>query len=213
MKVTANEIDCAISTIDMVRKDAQSNPRYGFDYGWGTFSKIMRLLTSQSSGGRIQNYIFESLGWTSVPSSEGRGDVKNNLGQYFEVKTTMITTSNGSMNIVQIRLWQNISGYHVFVIDTLKNNALTHFFLSKSEMAEEVNLLGQSAHGTKSANAENNNKEWAVRIRWGLGEDFERWIKKYKQDTHLDGREATASIKICKDSDTPVLEYKSGVLR
>lgn len=184
--VSGKEIDEAIKILDTVREEAQEDNEYGFDDDWKTFMKKMRVLTPQASGIRMQNYIFRKLGWTKLPSTLNKGDVKNSLGQCFEVKVTTITTSNKSANIVQIRLWQNVSGYHVFVIDSTKDYGLTHFQLSKSEMKKEVESCASRAHGTKEAVKMNENVEWAIHFRWQKGDEtYDRWMEDYKQDTNL----------------------------
>jgi ribosomal protein L23 len=184
--ISLNDIEKSIKIIDIARKEAIDNKQWGFEDNWIIFNKRMRILTNQSSGSRIQNYIFKSLDWTKIPASLNKGDVKNTIGQYFEVKVTSITTSNTMANIVQIRLWQNVSGYHIFVIDSTKNYQLTHFHLSKNEMKEESKWCAKHAHGTKESNKENNHIEWAIRIPWKKGDKvYDRWMKKYKQDTDI----------------------------
>ena len=180
------EIDDAIRVMDTIRTDAQKDSKYGFSDDWKNFMKKMRLLTTQSSGSRMQDYIFNKFGWTKIPSNLNRGDVKNNLGQFFEVKVSTITPSNRTANFVQIRLFQNISGYHIFVIDSTTDYKLIHFSLSKSEMKKEVELCGSQAHGTKESIKSNNNIEYAIHIKWKKeDETFNRWIENYKQDTDL----------------------------
>ena len=181
---STQEFDKAIEILDNIRGAAIKNSKYGFDNDWITFIKKMRILTPQSSGARIQNYIFKTLGWEAIPASLNKGDVRNSLGQYFEVKVTLITTSNSCANIVQIRLWQLVSGHHIFVINTTNDNAVTHFSLSKEEMKQEVSLWGNSAHGTKEANILNQNVEWAIRINWDSNDKiYQRWVAKYKQES------------------------------
>ena len=185
--VSSEELDKAIKIIDIARKEAVDNLEYGFDENWKNFMKRMRILTSQSSGARMQNYIFKAFGWTKIPANLNKGDVKNSLGQYYEVKATTITTSNKSANIVQIRLWQNVSGYHIFVIDSTNDYKLTHFQLSKNEMKQEVEACASQAHGTKEINQANHHVEWAIRVPWKKGDKvYDRWMNRYKQDTNLD---------------------------
>ena len=184
--ITGEEIDTAIAVLDAVRGAAIKDPEYGFDDDWLTFMKKMRILTPQSSGARMQNYIFRVLGWERLPASANQGDVRNSLGQCFEVKVTLISSSNTSANIVQIRLWQEVSGYHVFVVDATRNYRVTHFTLSKYDMRQEVKLCGSSAHGTKEANLDNRNVEWAIRVHWSPFDPiYQRWMLKYKQDSAI----------------------------
>lgn len=184
--VTKKEIEDSIKIMDIVRQEAQNDSEYGFNENWEDFMKRMRILTTQSSGGRMQDYIFKKLGWEKIPSKLNKGDVKNSLGQYFEVKVTTITTSNTTANIVQIRPYQNVSAYHIFVIDSTNKYTLTHFQLSKNEMKEEVRLIGSQAHGTKESVAKNPNVEYAIHFKWDENDkNYQRWIQNYKQDTNL----------------------------
>jgi ribosome-associated translation inhibitor RaiA len=180
------EIDLAIDVLDNIRESAIANTEYGFNDDWVTFMKKMRILTAQSSGARIQNYIFHAFGWAKINPLLNRGDVKNSLGQYYEVKVTIITTSNPCANIVQIRLWQNISGHHIFVVDAMENYKLTHFALSSFDMKQEVALCGVNAHGTKETNKSNQKVEWAIRIKWKENDIvYKRWTEKYKQNSEI----------------------------
>ena len=81
------DIDTALEIIDVIRSSATHNPKFGFDDDWVIFMKKMRILTPQSSGNRIQNYIFNVLGWDVIPSSLNKGDIKNSLGQYLGTKS------------------------------------------------------------------------------------------------------------------------------
>ncbi len=169
--------------IDDIKKEASNNPEYGFDDDWDIFIRKMMPLTTQMSSPRIQNYIFKKKGWTKVKASQNKGDIKNDLGQYLEVKATIITSSNPYVNIVQIRLWQDIWGYYIFVIDTKRDYETTQFTLSKADMIDAVKLDGRSAHGTFEANKANKNKEWAIHFRWEKGNStYKRWIEKYKSE-------------------------------
>jgi len=167
--------------ISRIRGEASNDPEYGFNDDWYTFMSKMMLLTPQSQGIRIQNYIIKKKGWRKIPSSMDRGDVINKSGEYFEIKTSIITSSNPYVNIVQIRLWQKIDGYYIFVIDATNNYETIQFILSKSDMINEVKLIGGSAHGTYNANKLNTNKEQAMHFMWDYEDRVcERWLKKYK---------------------------------
>jgi len=179
--IPEDDIDTTIKILDIVRGEAIKNKNYGFSDDWVLFMKKMRLLTPQSSGARFQNRIFESLGFTIVDQKLGKGDVKNSINQFFEVKASVITTSNPLVNIVQIRPWQEIAGHYVFVIDSFNNYHVTTFYLSKAEMKEEIKLSGQYSHGTTSINEQNQHREYSIRFNW-IKKDtvFKRW-QKYKQ--------------------------------
>ena len=143
----------------------------------------MRLLTTQSSSSRIENYISKHYEWEKVPSSLDKGDVKDIDDNYYEVKVSTLTASNSTINVLRIRLWQKIKGYNIFVIDTLKDYETTHFKLTKEEMAEEVKKSIQyRSHGTKNINKQNKNNEYSLHIKKSeKDKTFQRWIKKYKK--------------------------------
>lgn len=183
--ITEKELDKAIKVLDTIRKEAKKDPNYALNDDWVLFNKKMRILTTQSSGAKLQNYIFNAFGWERVSQDLGKGDVKNTIGQYFEVKVSTITTSNPTANIVQIRPWQKISGHHIFVIDSTDGYRVTHYFLTKSEMKQEVEKCGTPSHGTKEINKKNEHIERSIRIRWKENDKtFQRW-KNYEQDTDI----------------------------
>lgn len=180
------QLDDVIRSLNDIRTQDTST---WLDNPWHIFIRKCYLLNPQQWGGLIRSYLFHRLGWTKVKDTEDRGDVRNTLGQYFEVKVSMITPKNAAINVVQIRLWQNISGYHIFVIDTTNHFKLYHFSLSKSEMKQEDNLLGHSAHGTQQAIIHNVNKERRFSVPWDLtNEHLTRWKQNYLQvDTFTNG--------------------------
>lgn len=179
--IPEEDIDTTIKILDIVREEAIKIKRYGFDDDWVLFMKKMRLLNSQSSGAKYQNRIFESLGWEVVSQKLGKGDVKNSLNQHFEVKASVITTSNPLVNMVQIRPWQDIAGHYIFVIDSFNNYHVTTFYLSKAEMKEEIKLCGQYSHGTTQINEGNQHREYSIRFNWVKKDEiYKRW-QKYKQ--------------------------------
>ena len=179
------DIEKTINILDIIRGEAVKNNKYAFGDDWALFMKKMRLLTPQSSGARFQNRIFESLGWEIVDQKLGKGDVKNSLNQFFEVKASVITTINPLANIVQIRPWQEISGHYIFVIDSFNDYSVTTFYLSKAEMKQEVELCATHSHGTKIINEANRHIEWSIRIPWRKDDKvYQRW-QKYKQDVDV----------------------------
>jgi len=181
MNVEEIDYDHLNEAISKVRSEASNYPEYGFDDDWEAFMSKMMLLTPQSQGARIQNYIIKTKGWKKIPSSLDRGDAINEYGEYVEIKTSIITSSNPYVNIVQIRLWQKIDGYYIFVIDATNNYEAIQFILSKSDMINEVKLTGIFSHGTLNANKLNVNREHSIHFMWDDEyEVCERWLKKYK---------------------------------
>lgn len=177
---TLAELDSLIAQVDAIRSQARTDSRYGFDEPWEVFARHMRLLTPQSYGLRVEAWLTEKFGWTSVPSSEGRGDIVDKQGNYWEMKVTFITGTNERANFVQLRPHQDIAGYHLFVIQP--NYTRVHLVLTAEEMAHEIQRLGSSAHGTKGAVAANSTREWAIRFPWTPESGIAReWIEKYGQ--------------------------------
>lgn len=178
--ITEAELDKIINILDMIREEAKTETWH--NERWSLFIRRMRLLNPQAYGSRIQNYLFDKLGWERVPSRLDRGDVRNSPGQYFEVKMSFITPKNQEVNIVQVRPWQQISGHHIFVVDATDHYALYHFGLSKNEMGAEISLIGSSAHGTTSAVRNNINREYRLGIPWRENHPaYQRWISQYLQ--------------------------------
>ena len=177
---TVTELNRVIEILDAVRERTKTETWY--DNDWNLFIRKMRLLNPQSYGPRIQNYLFNRLGWERVPANLDRGDVRNSLGQYFEAKVSLITPKNQAVNIVQVRPWQQITGHHIFVIDATDQYKLYHFALSKNEMKVEIELMGSSAHGTTKALKNNVNREYRLGVPWLKDNHiYQRWINQYLQ--------------------------------
>jgi hypothetical protein len=179
-KKTIENIDKVLKSVDEVRSQI-NNRNFAKEcntYPWSLFIRTMRLLTAQSSGARIQNYLIHFFNWTKVNQAEDRGDAR--VGEkYFEIKITLISGSNTGANFVQIRPHQDIDWYELFVIDG--DNNISRYKLTKIQMQEELNLIGASAHGTKNAVTDNKNREYAIRFPWSDSNDIKkRWDKKYK---------------------------------
>lgn len=146
---------------------------------WPLFIRKMRVLTPQSSGARIQNYIAAAFGWRVVSQKLDLGDIVDASGRYFEVKASIITPSNPDVNLVQIRPYQKIDGYHIFVVDS--DYKLHHLSLTKAQMAAEIAVLGNNAHGTNDANKKNVNQEKAIRFAWTPQSGTAKtWLEKYR---------------------------------
>ena len=180
---TEAELDEALALIAEISKMANGNPGFGFDDPYDFFIKKMMCLTPQSYGARIQNYIAEKFNLQKVIQAKGKGDWKNSMQQHYEVKVSIITGNNDSLNVVQIRPWQEISGYYLVAIDTRTSPFKSFVFhLSKNEMSIECEKLASSAHGTKSANSNNENVELRFSVKISETDPtFIGWCSKYLQ--------------------------------
>lgn len=153
-------------------------------------------LTPQSYGSLIQNYLIDKLyGWDNVKSKDNQGDAVCPLNNYYEIKSSLITESNNSLNLVQIRPWQNIYGYLIAAIDLRQindndqywenfKNRVHVFILNKEQMTQECQSLGATrAHGTIDAVQNNQNIELRAELKINKDDEhFKRWIKNYKSD-------------------------------
>lgn len=174
-------LDTLIARLDEIRTQAGKNPEYAADQPWPVFIRRMRLLTPQAYGIRIQNRLAKFFDWLVVSASLDRGDIRDQQGSYWEVKVSLPTRTSPRVNFVQLRPHQDISGYHLFVIEP--DNTVVHLRLSKRQMLAEIKKLGNNlAHGTKNAVAQNATTEYAIRFSWSERSEMRKeWIRKYGQ--------------------------------
>ena len=101
------------------------------------------------------------------------GDFKKG-SKYYEYKASGFNQNN-SVNIVQIRLWQQCD----YIIQSITYEEINTFLLKHNDMIMETDLCrASSAHGTKTANKDNKNKELRMTI-YKESENWDRWQKKY----------------------------------
>lgn len=165
-----------------IKEQSKGNPEFAFDEDLSFFLKIMKFLTPQSYGSRVQNKLIESLNFKKVDPKLDKGDYKDKFGHHYEVKISLITETNDALNMVQLRPWQDIKGYICIALDLRDVNPNIYtFMLDKKQMQEECNLMkATAAHGTKNAIENNDN----VELRLGLiisekNEHFLRWKQNY----------------------------------
>lgn len=185
-EIKIEDITNAVIIKNRVQKEAEKDPSYGFSDPFPIFVKKMLLINPQSYGSRLSNYFKDRVfKGESVSQSDDLGDIFSEKG-FFEVKCSLITDVNKTLNIVQIRNWQNIDGYYCIAIDTRTFPYRIFFFsLTKEQMQNEVLKLGTNAHGTKKANKENVNVEKKITLKIKDNNyDFQRWCSLYL-DTEL----------------------------
>jgi hypothetical protein len=110
----------------------------------------------------------------------------------FEFKCSMLTSINRSMNLVQLRDWQEVD-YYFAAIDALEAYKLYFFHLTHAQMNNEIKIMKfSSAHGTPKALEGNTTKELRRSILMKPGHPVrERW----KQYERLDIAEKIMSGK------------------
>lgn len=207
------QLDETLAVVFDQRAAAQRNKRHGFDQPWEILARQMCLLTPQSYGTRLQNYFCEYFDWSKVPASLDRGDAID--GGHVEIKTSVLTRSNRSVNLVQIRPYQDIAGYRCFVIDSGADYVVHRFDLTAAQMKSEIALVGSNAHGTKQAANQNSNREYAVRFSLSPDDTTAiRWMSNYHHSTFMPERLtkrlearalAQAEASAAQDSETAEL--------
>jgi len=173
------EIKAMLRAGQKLRSQAKMDKKWGYELPLSDFALAMLCLNPQSYGARIDGKVSDLLGLSSSGNLD-LGDRKSRNDQYHELKGSLITSSNTQLNLVQIRLWQEVD-YIIYCFDVRDIDVVKarFFYLSKSQMEKET-ICGkaQSAHGTKIANANNANKELALRLE--IDDPlFARWIKDY----------------------------------
>lgn len=163
-------------------KDAAYDSSKDFETPWNLFIRKMRFLPGPVYGARIEKWLINEWGWEPVSSKQNRGDSRDPVsGEYFEIKCSIVTDNNVRANFVQLRPHQDISGYHLFVIDANNDYKVVHFYLTKQQMNEEIALVGENSHGTGAENGANaKNREPAIRIEWSKNETRSRWLERYQ---------------------------------
>lgn len=170
-------LDSVLQYVSNIRTAAQRNPRFGFDKPWKQFARLMLLLNPQSYGSRMQRYFAEWYGWPTISQREDAGDVWDH-GERVEVKVSFITASNTKANFLQIRPWQQIGGYRCFVVDA--DFTIWRFDLTKTQMAAELRLIGEYAHGTLAGGVGDERREHSVRLPWHADDpNTARWLARY----------------------------------
>ena len=174
--------DSAVEEFLEARKKISNNKRWGFDKPEKEFIKGMLFLNPQSYGPRIETYIKELLEFTKVKAKDNHGDLMNSIvNLFYEVKVSLLTPINESLNLVQIRLWQN-NDYYICVAYDLRcisNYRKYLFLLTHDEMVEETKSA-TAAHGTTKSNENNENVE--LRFSFNCNDDdetFVRWKENY----------------------------------
>ncbi len=179
--------DAAIAEQLALRYAITQNKKWGFDLPEKEFIKGMVCLNPQSYGPRIETYIQERLGFTKVKAKDNRGDIMNPAAKlFYEVKISLLTPNNPSLNLVQIRLWQK-NDYYLCVAYDLRdiyNYRKYIFLLTHDEMKKECKKA-TAAHGTSVSNNKNKNIELRLGIKCDENDDnFKRWKEDYLIDDY-----------------------------
>lgn len=135
-------------------------------------------LTPQSYGCKIEKFIINKIKGLSINSKLGKGDVLIN-NKSFEIKSSIITNTNKSLNMVQIRPWQNVDGYIIAYFNVVDDFEYNIIMIPKKEFLSDIYSKNvHSAHGTKTVSEENG----LVELRLSLKYDdplLNKWKESY----------------------------------
>lgn len=168
--------------IDEILTKFKNDKEFGFDKDIDRFCLLAKLLNPQTYGNRVQCYFANIMDYTIIPSSLDKGDFLNKYGETVEFKCSFLTKLSRDINVRQIRTYQSeLKYYYVFTVDFLDYNNIRYktYRLTKSQMLQEVNLLGaKPCHSTKVANTNNLNVEVGFAIKYG-SLNHKRWESTY----------------------------------
>jgi hypothetical protein len=161
----------------------RANKNWGIDTDtdWRFFINAMSLLPPQSYGCRIQNKLVNEFRLTSMNKNISNGDFRDNFGNPYECKATLITHNKSNLNFVQIRPFHNCN-YYLTAFDIIDPDIFKVYIFSinKREMLYELNdkKLGACAHG----NVKNKTTEYRISLKYDLNDPhFNRWCENYLQ--------------------------------
>ena len=146
------------------------------------FYLIISQLTAQSKSSKQENRICTVLDGMKIKAEADKGDFVDKNGDFFEIKCSTPSKDGNILNVVQIRLHQPIEYYICAFIDDIdyKNNFV--FKLTKEQMKEECNLIGNSAHGAAKKQQINKEMRFSIIIDDTHSKTTKRWLEKYRDN-------------------------------
>ena len=134
------------------------------------------VLNPQSYGAKIQKRWIKDNLYTSVSSSENRGDYKEGTS-FVEFKVSY--QSNEGWTLLQLRPYQDIERYDILLVDKKYNYRL--YKIPKEIMENLIEKYGGHCHGTKVSNMDNKNIEYRMDIQKKRLHEIEQ----YESDTSV----------------------------
>jgi hypothetical protein len=162
---------------DIINEKFYQDQKYGFDLDVDSFFLRCRNLKTQIYGLRVQAYISTLLKYKTTPTSDDCGDFKNRENEDIEFKCSFIDKYSKSINVKQIRSWQDIDFYYCFTVDYTDYTNLIYkcYKLTKKDMEKECFIMNaKPIHSTKKNNENNDKIELGFSIKLNT-ENFKRW--------------------------------------
>lgn len=145
------------------------------------FYTIISTSNAQTKAPLGEKFLCNKLKLKRVQPSENRGDAYDSNNKYYEFKNSF-TNKGNTLNLRQIRLWQDIDYYYCVFINEDNLDDSLFFVLTKEQMMEEIILCNAGyTHGTIEANLNNVNKEYSITlpIYNDNNANTKRWKEKY----------------------------------
>lgn len=177
-----NKIIESLETQNEITKQFINDSKFGFDLPLKEFLLMTLFLNPQRYGLRVQYRIAHTMKYTSLSSSLDCGDFLNREGEEVEIKCSFLSETNNTIAVKQIRPWQKLKYYYVFVVffHDLRNLQYKCFKLSKKEMEEEMILCNaKPVHSTKERNEGNLNVEYGLSVKTN-SDTYTRWLEQYE---------------------------------
>ena len=177
-----NKIIESLETQNEITKQFINDSKFGFDLPLKEFLLMTLFLNPQRYGLRVQYRIAHTMKYTSLSSSLDCGDFLNREGEEVEIKCSFLSETNNTIAVKQIRPWQKLKYYYVFVVffHDLRNLQYKCFKLSKKEMEEEMVLCNaKPVHSTKERNEGNLNVEYGLSVKTN-SDTYTRWLEQYE---------------------------------
>lgn len=137
------------------------------------FYLLIAPLTAQSKSTKYENLICKILNGMKIKAEADKGD-------FVEIKCSTPSKDGNILNVVQIRLHQQIEYYICAFIDDIsyKNNFI--FKLTKEQMKHECDLIGNSAHGAARKQQINKEMRFSIKLDDIDSEVTKRWLNNYR---------------------------------
>lgn len=137
------------------------------------------VFTPQKRTSFLEDKMISLFSWRKVKAKENKGDYIDSNGKFFELKCSA-TNESQTINILQIRPWQNVDYYRIIFFDLDDSTKSKSYVLTKEEMLNEVSQIGCAIHGTKESNKDNQNIEYAIHLPL-----LNEWDEKYIDNDFL----------------------------
>lgn len=165
---------------DSLKKKFKEDKQYGFDLEADKFFLRVRPLKTQIYGLRVQCYFAYHMDFTITPSSLDTGDFRTKANHDIEFKCSFLDEESNSINVKQIRNWQDLDYYYIFTVDYKNYSSIEYkcYELSKEQMIEECKIM--NAKPVANVKDKNNTEHASLGFSIQVGsEHFKRWEKKY----------------------------------